>query len=148
VCKNPSVTPRLAVYDQSVRLGDMPYPDSQPEFLFSQLNICCHCPYVTSSLIRGWVCRLQLLLALASLVILGSESHGTHHQIFSLRFETPQPGPGSRIYISQEQGSPVIPQASYDSHCCGGGIRPRLHTGLLLGDVDGYVVIIRLLVTF
>jgi hypothetical protein len=30
--------------------------------------------------------------------------------IFCLRFETPQPGgPGTRIYIPQEQGGPVIP---------------------------------------
>jgi hypothetical protein len=48
----------------------------------------------------------------------------------------PQPeGPG--IYISQEQGGLVIPEAlgslfvaSYDSQGYGGGIRPRLHTGL------------------
>jgi uncharacterized protein (DUF2141 family) len=30
---------------------------------------------------RGWVCRLQLLLALASAVILRSESQGTHGHI-------------------------------------------------------------------
>jgi hypothetical protein len=30
---------------------------------------------------REWVCRLQLLLVLASQVILGSESRGTHEQI-------------------------------------------------------------------
>jgi hypothetical protein len=35
----------------------------------------------TLSLTRGWVCRLQLLLALASAVILGSESHGTRDHI-------------------------------------------------------------------
>jgi hypothetical protein len=33
------------------------------------------------SLIRGWVCHLQLLLVLASTVILGSESHGTRDNI-------------------------------------------------------------------
>jgi hypothetical protein len=33
------------------------------------------------SLTRGWVCRLQLLLALASPVILGSESRGTRDHI-------------------------------------------------------------------
>jgi hypothetical protein len=30
------------------------------------LNPCGYSPYVLSSLTRGWVCRLQLLLALAS----------------------------------------------------------------------------------
>jgi hypothetical protein len=39
---------------------------------FSQLNSCGHCPYITSSLTRGWVCHLQLLLGLASAFILGS----------------------------------------------------------------------------
>jgi hypothetical protein len=46
-----------------------------------QLNLCGNSPYVTSSLTRGWVCRLQLLLGLASAVILVSESRGTHDHI-------------------------------------------------------------------
>jgi hypothetical protein len=58
------------------------------------------------SLTRGRVCRLHLFLALASAVILGSESHGTR-----LRFET------------------SLLVASYDSQGYGGSIRPRLHTG-------------------
>jgi hypothetical protein len=51
-------------------------------FIF-QLNTCGYSPYVTSSLIRGCVCCLQFLLALAS--ILRSESYGTHDHIL---FET------------------------------------------------------------
>jgi hypothetical protein len=55
-----------------------------------------------STLMRGRVCRLQLLLALASAVILRSESRGIR--------DSHQPGgPGPRIYIPQEQGGPVIP---------------------------------------
>jgi hypothetical protein len=49
-------------------------------FIF-RLNICGYSPYVTSSLTRGWVCRLQLLLVLASAVILRFESRGTHDHI-------------------------------------------------------------------
>jgi hypothetical protein len=49
-------------------------------FIF-QLNICGYSPYATSSLTRGWVCRLQLLLGLASAVINRSESRGTHDNI-------------------------------------------------------------------
>jgi hypothetical protein len=30
--------------------------------IFFQLNTCSHSPYVTSSLTRGWVCHLQLLI--------------------------------------------------------------------------------------
>jgi hypothetical protein len=46
-----------------------------------QLNTCGHSFHVTSSLTIGWVCRLQLLLALASAVILRSESRGTNDNI-------------------------------------------------------------------
>jgi hypothetical protein len=62
------VTLRLAVYRQSVPLGAKPLETHGTEFF--QLNPCGHSPYVTSSLTRGWVCRLQLLLILASAVIL------------------------------------------------------------------------------
>jgi hypothetical protein len=46
-----------------------------------QLNTCGDSPYITSSLTRGWVCHLQLLLGLASALILGSESRGTRDHI-------------------------------------------------------------------
>jgi hypothetical protein len=46
-----------------------------------QLNTYCHSPYVTSCLTRGCVCHLQLMLALASTVILRSECHRTHDHI-------------------------------------------------------------------
>jgi hypothetical protein len=49
-------------------------------FIF-QLNTCGYSPSVTSSLTRGWVCRLQLLLIIASAVILRSESCVTHDHI-------------------------------------------------------------------
>jgi hypothetical protein len=55
--------------------------DSRPELFFFYLNTCGHSPYVTSSLTRRWVCRLQLLLALASAFILRSESRRTHDHI-------------------------------------------------------------------
>jgi hypothetical protein len=46
--------------------------------IFSHLNTCGHSPYV---LTREWVCRLELLLALASAFILRSESRRTHDHI-------------------------------------------------------------------
>jgi hypothetical protein len=49
--------------------------------IFPQLNTCFHSPYVTSSVTRGWACSLQLLLVLASTVILRSDSHGTRDHI-------------------------------------------------------------------
>jgi hypothetical protein len=48
---------------------------------FFQLKPCTNSLYVTSSLTRRRVCRLQLLLVLASAVILRSESSGTHDHI-------------------------------------------------------------------
>jgi hypothetical protein len=50
-------------------------------FFSSQLNTCGHSPYITSSLTREWVYHLQMLLALASAFILGSESRGTRVHI-------------------------------------------------------------------
>jgi hypothetical protein len=49
-------------------------------FIF-QLNTHGYVPYVTSSLTRGWVCHLQLLLVLASAIILRSKSSMTHDHI-------------------------------------------------------------------
>jgi hypothetical protein len=48
---------RLAVYCQSVRLG-IKAADTQDQFIF-QLKTYGNNPNVTSSLTRGWVCRLQ-----------------------------------------------------------------------------------------
>jgi hypothetical protein len=61
------------------------------------MNTCNYSPYVRYSLTRGGVCRLQFLLVLVSLVILRSESCGTHdyillsqirdsHQIFPIHY--------------------------------------------------------------
>jgi hypothetical protein len=55
--------------------------DSRPVILFFQLKTCGYSPYVTSCLTIGWACRLLLLLALTSAVILRSESSGTHDHI-------------------------------------------------------------------
>jgi hypothetical protein len=76
--------------------------------VFFQLNICGYSPYVTSSLTRGWVCNLRLLLVLASLVILRSESSGPHFTLLDAQLSQIG-GPSPRIYIPQKQGGPVIP---------------------------------------
>jgi hypothetical protein len=73
------VSLRLAVYSQSVHLGAKPL-ETHDQYFF-QLNTCGYSPYITFSLTRSWVCRLQLLLVLASAVILGSKSLGTHDNI-------------------------------------------------------------------
>jgi hypothetical protein len=51
-----------------------------------------------------------LLLVLASAVISGSESSWTRYHISLSQIGNSQPeGPGSRFYILQEHGGPVIP---------------------------------------
>jgi hypothetical protein len=54
--------------------------------IFFQLNTCGYSLYITSSLTRGWVCRLQLLLVFAKAVIVESESCGTHDHILLSHF--------------------------------------------------------------
>jgi hypothetical protein len=61
-----------------------PWDSRHISFIF-QLNTCGYSPYVTSSLTRGWVCRLQLLLGLASAVIVRSGSRMI--TFYCLRFE-------------------------------------------------------------
>jgi hypothetical protein len=69
---------RLAVYSQSFCIGVKPLEThGQNSFLLNT----CHRPYVTSSLTKEWVCRLQLLLALVSAFILRSVSRWTHDHI-------------------------------------------------------------------
>jgi hypothetical protein len=77
---------------QSLRLGDKPL-EINNQHIF-QLNTCGHCPYVTSFLTRGGVCLSQLLLVLASAVILRSERRGTHDHILlsQIRDSTNQEG--------------------------------------------------------
>jgi hypothetical protein len=83
-----------------------------------QLRVCwCG----SHSLTRGRVCLLQLLLALASAVILGTKPLGNTYLINCLRFET----------------SHFV--ASYDSQGHDGGIRPCLHTGKPLAESESYV---------
>jgi hypothetical protein len=67
-----------------------PSPLSLTTSYFFQLNPWGHSPYVTSFLTRGWACRLQLLLVLASAVILGSESRSTHDHILLSQIRVPR----------------------------------------------------------
>jgi hypothetical protein len=62
------------------------------------------------SLTGGRVCRLQLLLVLASAVILGSESRGTRPYFTASDSILPHlRGPGPHIYMTHEYGDPAIP---------------------------------------
>jgi hypothetical protein len=109
-------------------------------FIF-QLNIWGYSPYVTSSLMRGWVCHLRLLLALSNAVIIRSESHRAHdHILLSQTWDSPNLEGQVPTFISpRNRVAQLYPQAlgslfvaSYNSQGYGGGIRPCLHTGLVV----------------
>jgi hypothetical protein len=78
-------------------------------FIF-QLDTYGCSPYVTYSLTRGWVCRVQLLLILANAVILSSVSGGTQdHILLSEIRDCPNLEGQVPVFIPpQEQGGPVI----------------------------------------
>jgi hypothetical protein len=106
---------------------------------------------------RGCVCRLQLLLALAIAVILRSESRGTHdHILLSQIQDSPKLEDQVPMFISQRNRvAQLYPQelgalcvASDDSQGYGGGIWPCCHTGLLLhSTADSNQVKVRVKVT-
>jgi hypothetical protein len=90
---------------------------------------------------RGWICRLQLLLVLASAVILTSVSRGTRDHILlsqirdSLKLEDQVPlfiSPRIRVARLYPQALGSLFVDSYDTLLYGGGIRPRIHTGVQL----------------
>jgi hypothetical protein len=68
------------------------------------------------SLTRGWVCCLQLILALASAVILGSESLGTRNHIFTVsdsRFPFSSPPTTRRAMVEVMQ----LSHRPHTEHC-------------------------------
>jgi hypothetical protein len=106
---------------------------------FFQLHTCFHSPYVTSSLMRGRVRSLHLLLVLASAVILKSDTRRTRDQILlpeirdSPNLEGQVPvliSPGNRVAQLYHQALGSLFVASYDSQGYGEDIQPRLHTGV------------------
>jgi hypothetical protein len=90
-------------------------------------------PFLT----RRRVCRLQLLLAFASAVILGSECRGTHdHILLSQILDFPNLEDQVPLFMShRKRVAQLYPEAlaslfvTYDPQGYGGGIRTRLHAG-------------------
>jgi hypothetical protein len=103
-----------------------------------QLQVCW---YGVLSLTREWVCRLQLLLVLASTAIRGSKSHGTcDHILLSQIWDFPNLEGQIPVFIPhRNRVAQLYPQtlgslfvASYNPQVYGGGIRTCLHMGVLL----------------
>jgi hypothetical protein len=106
---------RVLCYDrrsvgQSIMEKKAPIWGLRPHFITVRQWRVCWCGALI--LTRGRICRLQLLLVLASKVIFGSESRWT----LDLRL------------LPQIRDFLFVP--SSDSQGYGGGIRPRLHTGV------------------
>jgi hypothetical protein len=108
--------------------------DLRPDFItVRQLRVCW---YGALSLTREWVCRLQLLLALASAVILGSESRRRPYFTVSVSRHPNLEGQVPVFISPKNRVAQLCPQALgslfvafYDSLGYGGGIRNRLHAG-------------------
>jgi hypothetical protein len=66
--------------------GDKPL-ETHDQYFF-QLNTWGHNPYVIYTLTKGWLCRLQFLLASPAQSFSG-QSRGTHDHVYCLRLETP-----------------------------------------------------------
>jgi hypothetical protein len=106
-----------------------------------QIFITDRCRFVdvgVPSLTRGWVYRLQLLLALASVFFLRSKSRKTRdHILLSQIRDSPNLecqvlifiSPGNRLAQLNPQVLDSLFVASYDSQGYGGGIRTRLQEG-------------------
>jgi hypothetical protein len=108
------VTLLLAVYRPSV-LATSPWGSRR---VFFQLNTWSHNPCVISSLTRGWVCLLQLLLALASAVILRSESRGTHNHILLFQIRD-FPSLEGQVPVFISPSNRVAQLSLSDTRCCG-----------------------------
>jgi hypothetical protein len=122
LCKKPSTPRQLKlklIYDrqsvgQSVlvsgaHLGPVTKFSFLLEISFRQLRVCY---FVAPSLTKGRVCNLlyNCFWALPEQSLLGRSTAELTAIFFCLIWDSPLPGgPGSRIYIPQEQGGPVIP---------------------------------------
>jgi hypothetical protein len=104
----------------------------RPEFSVRDLWVCWH---VALSLMRGRICRLQLLLDFASIIILGTQSCGTLDQILlSQIWDSPNLVGQVPVFISpRKKVAQLYPPAlgsifvaSYDSQGYSGGIWTRL----------------------
>jgi hypothetical protein len=93
-----------------------PWHSRHSNFIF-QLNICDYGPYIISSLTRGWACSLQLVLALASAVILRSDYSGNRdHNLLSIIRDSPnlvRVRVTLRLTVSQSVCLGVEPQIIY-----------------------------------
>jgi hypothetical protein len=99
-------------------LATTPLRLTTSNFIF-QLNTCNYNSYVIFSLTGGWVRCLQLLLVLASAVILRFQSCGTHATTYWLRFETLNLEGQVPVFISpRNRVAQLYPQALGKSPEC------------------------------
>jgi hypothetical protein len=119
-----------------VCLGVMHISGAQDQIFLAVRQLQVHCCGETS-LTRGRVCGLQLLMGLANAVIIGYGCSAiNNHYCFRSEISLHSGGLGPRIYIPRNRVDQLYLQALsslyvayYDSLGYSGGIRTRLHTG-------------------
>jgi hypothetical protein len=99
-----TTNPTCCPYANPGRRGGKP---ASNRWATARPNTWGYSPYVISSLTGGWVCRLQLLLVLASAVNYRSASRGTHDHILMFQIWD-SPNLEAQVF-PQEQSGPVIP---------------------------------------
>jgi hypothetical protein len=106
------VTLGLAVYRQSVRLGDKPLETHEQQFFFPNEHVRLQpsCNILSTERMVSVVYNCCWPSPAQSFS--GPSLAGLMTTFYCLIFEAPQPGgPGPRIFISQVLSGPVIPQA-------------------------------------
>jgi hypothetical protein len=79
-------------------LSTGPLRPTTSNFIF-KLNTCDYSPYATSSLTRGWDCRLRLLLSSPAQSFWGPSPAGLMTTFYRLRFETPPTWRTRSLYL-------------------------------------------------
>jgi hypothetical protein len=128
-----SVTLRLTLYSQSVRLGAQPL-ETHDQYFF-QLNTCGYSPYVTSCLTRGWSVIYNYCWLSPAQSFSGPSPVGHMTIFYCLEVETSPTWRTRYLYLyAPETGWPSYIlgteypfMASYEAQGYGNGVRTRLH---------------------
>jgi hypothetical protein len=108
LCQNLSLIRPFALFES---ISELACPGGAHDQIFVAVRLLLVCWCGAPSLMRERVCHLQLLLVLASTVILWPESHGTHDHILLIR-DPPNLEAQVHVFISpRNRVAQLYPQA-------------------------------------